>query len=160
MFHYYEVKMATLDQMGKCVYHSCLVDLFWHHWTPLKRCGCQSGNMKKTEHVPSTGRPSRRSLQELPSNFLYHTGDSIYFISHLRVPLHCPLSAQQLLIHCWPMFYLISPLSFGCLSCWSQTVRTLSTIPLIKGHEGHSDGDGTVDSQSSSFLLYYSTLKY
>lgn len=32
----------------------------WHHWTPLRRCGCRSGNMKKTEHMPSTGRPSSR----------------------------------------------------------------------------------------------------
>lgn len=32
----------------------------WHRWTPLRRCGCRSENTKKTEHVPSTGRPSRR----------------------------------------------------------------------------------------------------
>ena len=32
----------------------------WRRWTPLRRCGCRSGNMKKTEHVPSTGRPSSR----------------------------------------------------------------------------------------------------
>lgn len=40
----------------------CLVTVApsWRRWTRLKRCGCRSGNMKKTEHVPSTGRPSSR----------------------------------------------------------------------------------------------------
>lgn len=49
------------------------VALSSHRWTPLKRCGFRSGNMKKTEHVPSTGRPSSRGRRpanppELPSN--------------------------------------------------------------------------------------------
>lgn len=73
----------------------------WRRWTPLKRCGCRSGNMKKTEHVPSTGRPSSRgggggsrvpwSPPELPSILPNHTvGDSC--TCHVRVPLHHPLS--------------------------------------------------------------------
>ncbi|KAG7218119.1 hypothetical protein INR49_010973 [Caranx melampygus] len=33
----------------------------WRHWTPLRRCGCRSGSTRRTEHVPSTGRRSRRS---------------------------------------------------------------------------------------------------
>lgn len=32
----------------------------WRRWTPLRRCGCRSGNTKTTERVPSTGRPSSR----------------------------------------------------------------------------------------------------
>lgn len=81
----------------------------WRHWTPLKRCGCRSGNMKKTEHVPSTGRPSNRgrrpaiaprtALKSPPS---YCRRVPYSCTCHLPVPLHHPLSTQPLLNHCQP----------------------------------------------------------
>lgn len=97
----------------KCcnICHPCLVTvaLSWHRWTRLKRCGCRSGNMKKTEHVPSTGRPSNRSrhvgkaprtaLKSPPS---YCRRLSYSCTCHLRVPLHHPLSNQPLLNYCQP----------------------------------------------------------
>lgn len=67
----------------------------WRRWTPSKRCGCRSGSMKKTEHVPSTGRPSKMvpipaHPQNCPQTSPRHTvGDSC--TCHVRVPLHRPL---------------------------------------------------------------------
>lgn len=85
------------------------VALSWHHWTPLKRCGCRSGNMKKTEHVPSTGRPSSRGRRpaiaprtalKTPPSYCRRVPYSC--TCHLPVPLHHPLSTQPLLNHCQP----------------------------------------------------------
>lgn len=61
--------------------------LSWHRWTPLRRCGCRSGNMKKTEHVPSTGRPSRRGPApcECPQNC---PQISLIILSETPLPLH------------------------------------------------------------------------
>lgn len=76
--------------------------------------------MKKTEHVPSTGRPSSREgeptscdrpspPQELPSNLPpppspsphHSVRDShIPCTSHLRAPLHHPLTTRPLLNRC------------------------------------------------------------
>lgn len=72
--------------------------LSWRHWTPLRRCGCQSGNMKTTEHVPSTGRPfsrgqnSPRTVLEPPPAVV---GDSCP--CHVRVPLRHQLPVSLLL---------------------------------------------------------------
>lgn len=79
--------------------------------------------MKKTEHVPSTGRPSSREgeptscdrpspPQELPSNLPPPSSSSpptphhsvrdshIPCTSHLRAPLHHPLTTRPLLNRC------------------------------------------------------------
>lgn len=61
-----------------------VVALSWRHWTPLRRCGCRSGNMKKTEHVPSTGRPSSRDQRPAISP---------------RTALKPPLSYYRRLLH-------------------------------------------------------------
>lgn len=51
----------------------------WHRWTPSRRCGCLRRSMKKTEHVPSTGRPSNAGPStpscppELPPSTPRHT---------------------------------------------------------------------------------------
>lgn len=80
---------------------STVVALSWRHWIPLKRCGCLRGNMRKTEHVPSTGRPSNRgrcpaiaprTALKSPLSCCWRLP---YYLAtctnHLRVPINYPL---------------------------------------------------------------------
>lgn len=120
----------------------------WRHWTPLRRCGCRSGNMKKTEHVPSIGRPSSRG-QNSPRTVLKPpptiVGDSCP--CHVRVPLRHQLPVSLLLF-----FSHFRKLTLRCVSVsmitsfltppTSRFRTTLPTHPAPKKPphtEGHQD---------------------
>lgn len=104
--------------------------LSWHLWTPLKRCGCQSGNMKKTDHVPSTGRPSRRShcpttsprtvFKTPPSYcqrilFLSYLGTSASSINLISLSTSCFMSSRETFTRLCVTVSLFS--SLFCYSC-------------------------------------------
>lgn len=83
----------------------------WRRWTPSRRCGCRSGSTRRTEHVPSTGRPSKTlpgprpparllpgpsPLRELPHVIL--SGD-FPRLRYIRVPLrHRPPTHMHFLL--------------------------------------------------------------
>lgn len=127
----------------------CLVTVApsWRRWTRLKRCGCRSGNMKKTEHVPSTGRPSSRGWPpppmppELPSNtpfpsycrrlsysHLWSPGTSASSFIHSTASKLPPPAPPPRETHVWSFPFFCFPFAASSCSsrCWAQSEHSHS----------------------------------
>lgn len=97
----------------------------WRHWTPLRRCGCRSGNMKMTEHVPSTGRPFRWG-QKSPRTVLKPPPRCCRRL----LPLSCPGTSASSTT-CQPSAFLLTlqKLTLWCVSV-SMTASFYTPPPL------------------------------
>lgn len=104
----------------------------WRRWTPLRRCGCRSGNTKTTERVPSTGRPSSRG-QNSPRTVLKPPP----CCCRRLLPLFCPGTSASSTF-CQPSAFLVTlwcasvsmTASYSTPPPTPTRCRTTSTQPL------------------------------